>query len=120
MRRQRRRDADDDGVHVPHLFEARGGAQAAGGNRGADFFAWDVPEVALAGVDARGFLRIDIETDHPEARRPGGERERHAHIAESDNTYDGFLAGIQIVHCELRLPGRAWKGMKGKVPAAVH
>jgi hypothetical protein len=98
VRGQRRRDADDDGVHLPQLFETRRGAQAAGGNGGADFLARNVPEVALAGVDAGGLLRIDIETDHPEPRRPGGEGQRHAHIAKSDNADDGLLAGIQIVH----------------------
>ena len=98
VRRQRSRDADDDGVHIPQLFETRRGAQAAGGNGGADFLAWNVPEIALAGIDAGGLSRIDIETDHSEARRPGGEGKRHAHIAKPDNAYDGFLAGIQIVH----------------------
>src|SRR4051794_1614181 len=64
--------------------------------------ALGMPEVALAGIDAGGLVRVDIETDHPEARRPRGQCERHAHIAKPDNTDDGFFAGIQIVHCELR------------------
>ena len=102
VRRQRRRYADDDGVHVAHLFETRRGAQSPGGDSGADLRAWNVPEVALAGIDAGGLLRVDIKTDHPEARRPRGQCEWHADIAKPDNTDDGFFAGIQIVHCELR------------------
>src|SRR4051794_12367470 len=64
--------------------------------------ALGMPEIALAGIDAGGLVRVDIETDHPEARRPRGQCEWHAHIAKPDNTDDGFFAGIQIVHCALR------------------
>src|ERR1700709_1744153 len=39
---------------------------------------------------------------HREPRRPCGQCEWHADIAKPDNTDDGFFAGIQIVHCELR------------------
>ena len=110
VRRQRRWYADDDGVHVPHLFETRRGAQSPGGDSGFNFRARNVPEVALAGIDAGGLLRVDIETDHPEARRPRGQCEWHAHIAKPDNADDGFFAGIQIVHCELRFARMSWKG----------
>ena len=113
VRRQRRRHADDDGVHVAHLFETRGGAQSPGGNSGADLRAWNVPEVALAGIDAGDLLRVDVKTDHPEARRPRGQCERHADIAKPDNTDDGFFAGIQIVHCELRFARMSLEKGKG-------
>src|SRR4051794_28102249 len=114
VRRQWRRYADDDGVHVAHLVETRGGAQSPGGNRGADLRARNVPEVALAGIDAGGLLRVDIKTDHPEARRPRGQCEWHAHIAKPDDTDDGLLAGIQIVHCELRFARMSLEGTQGR------
>src|SRR5262249_59890449 len=67
---QRRWHADDDGVGLAEALRVTRGVEPAGRDHFPDTLGADVADVALALLQLRDFVPVDVETEHGVAR-PG-------------------------------------------------
>ena len=65
---QRRRHADDHGLHFPDALKVRGGGKAAGLDRLGDGGRFDVFDVALPLVEGGDLGRINVQPQNTDAR----------------------------------------------------
>ena len=83
---ERRRDANGDGVDTDQLGEVGRRGKRTGLHHRADLAVRHVEDVRLAPRDGGRPFTVDVEADDVEARPRERHGQRHADVAESDDT----------------------------------
>jgi UDP-glucuronate 4-epimerase len=88
--RQRRGDADQQGVGLARATEVGRGVEQAVAHPAREDLGRQVPDVGLAPTQHLGLLRIDVEPQHLEAGVVDGAGERQADVTKSDDSDRAF------------------------------